>query len=541
MELVNLFLDKYILSPMEELKIGSYTIFLFSILLTLILLLPLFYLIIKVSFDFRIFFDFLFNFKILKLSINTLSLVALVVFFSIIISLPMAFLNTRSNLPYAKYLISLSVLPIALPSYVMATTQIQIWGPKGWVFKLINVFFDVDYIPSFYGLWGSTFVLSLITYPYLYIALCAIFRRFDYEMIDASRTLGAGIYKTFIKVVFPMVKPTIAAGSLIIALYVLSDFGAVSLLRFTTFTTAIFNRMYTSISNYGVLEISLLTILFCFIILFLESHTRGNEKNFSSSNLKNTKQLDLGIWKWILLPLVLLPSLLGFFIPISVLIYWLVQGIINNNSFKDLFTATLNTVSISVIASLVITFLTIPILITIRKKIKYLSLIIEKSAYVGLSLPAIVVAMSLVFFTVNYFHIAYQTFFVLIVGYFISFLPASLGPIRTSMNQINPSLEEASLTLGKNKFQTFYKVIIKLSSPSFIYATILIFILCLKELPATLILSPIGFKTLSTSIWSSASEAFFMDTAAASLLLVIIAGIPTYIFMSRGLSKRVGD
>ena len=183
---------------MEELKIGSYTIFIFSILLTLILLLPLFYLIIKVSFDFRIFFDFLFNFKILRLSINTLSLVALVVFFSIIISLPMAFLNTRSNLPYAKYLISLSVLPIALPSYVMATTQIQIWGPRGWVFKLINVFFDVDYIPSFYGLWGSTFVLSLITYPYLYIALCAIFRRFDYEMIDASRTLGAGIYNTFI-------------------------------------------------------------------------------------------------------------------------------------------------------------------------------------------------------------------------------------------------------------------------------------------------------------------------------------------------------
>jgi len=226
---------------------------------------------------------------------------------------------------------------------------------------------------------------------------------------------------------------------------------------------------------------------------------------------------------------------------ISVLIYWLIQGIANNNSFKDLFTATLNTVSISVIASLVITFLTIPILITIRKKIKYLSVIIEKSSYVGLSLPAIVVAMSLVFFTVNYFHLAYQTFFILIVGYFITFLPASLGPIRTSMNQINPSLEEASLTLGKNKLETFYQVIIKLSSPSFIYATTLIFILCLKELPATLILSPIGFKTLSTSIWSSASEAFFMDTAAASLLLVIIAGIPTYVFMSRDLSKRVGS
>ena len=133
----------------------------------------------------------------------------------------------------------------------------------------------------------------------------------------------------------------------------------------------------------------------------------------------------------------------------------------------------------------------------------------------------------------------YQTYIILILAYLISFLPAVITPIRSTLTQIDPKLEEASFTLGKGKISTFYNIIVKLSTPGFIYGAILVFILCLKELPATLILSPVGFRTLATSIWGSASEAFFMDTAAASLILVIIAGIPSYLFMSNDLSRKV--
>ena len=119
-------------------------------------------------------------------------------------------------------------------------------------------------------------------------------------------------------------------------------------------------------------------------------------------------------------------------------------------------------------------------------------------------------------------------------------MPAALGPIRSSMAQIDPKLQDASYTLGAGKISTYYNVIVKLSSPGFIYGAVLVFILCLKELPATLILSPIGFQTLATQIWSFASEAFFIKTALASIVLVIIAGIPSYIFMSNDLSKRLG-
>jgi len=533
--------NSIIFKKFKKLDIGLGIIYISSLILAFFLILPLLYLLVKITFEFNLFFDFIFNTKILKLSFNTVSLILLVVIFSILISLPLAFLNVRSNMPFAKYLTSISVLPIALPSYVMATTQIEIWSKNGWVHNFLQLFFEMKTFPSFYGLVGSVFVLSLITYPYVYIGLAAMFRRFDYQMIDASRTLGDSSFGTFRKIIFPLVKPTIVAGSLLVSLYVLSDFGAVSLLRFNTFTIAIFNRMYNSISNYGVLEISLLAILFCFLILFIESKTKNEARYFSNSNLSDIKKIDLGIWKWILFPISLIPLIFGFILPISVLIYWFIIGFGEDTGFRDVIQPTINTIIISSVSAFFITLVSIPLLITIRKNIRILSFMIDKVSYIGLSLPGVIVSMSLVFFCINYFDYIYQTFIVLVLGYFISFLPAALGPIKSSMTQIDPKLEDASFTLGAGKIKTYYNIVIKLASPGFIYGGVLVFILCLKELPATLILSPIGFQTLATEIWSNASEAFFIKTALASIVLVIIAGIPSYIFMSNDLSKRLGN
>tara|TARA_B100000945_G_scaffold40953_4_gene27516 strand:- start:603 stop:2234 length:1632 start_codon:yes stop_codon:yes gene_type:complete len=537
-------LNPFYKHKLKSVNFASIAIILWAIIFSIILSLPVIYLFLKITFGINLFVDFIFNYKILKIALNSILLVFLVVFLATAIALPLAFLNVRTNLPFAKYLLSISVLPIALPSYVMATTQIELWGPRGIVYDILSNFFEIAPLPSFYGLSGSVIVLGLITYPYIYIGLCATFRRFDFQMIDASRTLGASVSKTFNRIIIPLVLPTIASGSLLVSLYVLSDFGAVALLRFNTFTIAIFNRMYSSIGNYGVLELCSLVIVFCFIILFIESRSRTNSRYFSNSTSVNLKILDLGYWKWVILPFALLPTVLGFLLPVMILLYWLISGIFFETSFinvyEDLFSEIIGSVTISLISSIIITFLATIVVLIIRKKIRVISFIIEKTSYIGLSLPGIVVAMSLVFFTINYLDFIYQTYIVLIFGYLISFLPAALTPVKSSVSQIDPSLEEASYSLGKGKVMTFYNVIVKLSIPGVSYGGVLVFILCIKELPLTLILSPLGFSTLATSIWSSASEAFFMDTAAASLVLILVAGIPTYIFMSNNLSKKVG-
>ena len=537
-------LNPFYKNKLKSVNFASIGIILWAIIFSIILSIPVIYLFLKITFGFNLFVDFIFNYKILKIALNSILLVFLVVFLATAIALPLAFLNVRTNLPFAKYLLSISVLPIALPSYVIATTQIELLGPRGIVYDIISNFFEIAPLPSFYGLSGSVIVLGLITYPYIYIGLCATFRRFDFQMIDASRTLGASVSKTFNRIIIPLVLPTIASGSLLVSLYVLSDFGAVALLRFNTFTIAIFNRMYSSIGNYGVLELCSLVIVFCFIILFIESRSRTNSRYFSNSTSVNLRILDLGYWKWVILPFALLPTVLGFLLPVMILLYWLISGIFFETSFinvyEDLFSEIIGSVTISLISSIIITFLATTVVLIIRKKIRIISFIIEKTSYIGLSLPGIVVAMSLVFFTINYLDFIYQTYIVLIFGYLISFLPAALTPVKSSVSQIDPSLEEASYSLGKGKVMTFYNVIVKLSIPGVSYGGVLVFILCIKELPLTLILSPLGFSTLATSIWSSASEAFFMDTAAASLVLILVAGIPTYIFMSNNLSKKVG-
>ena len=537
-------LNPFYKNKLKSVNFAYIGIILWAIIFSIILSIPVIYLFLKITFGFNLFGDFIFNYKILKIALNSILLVFLVVFLATAIALPLAFLNVRTNLPFAKYLLSISVLPIALPSYVMATTQIELWGPRGIVYDIISNFFEIAPLPSFYGLSGSVIVLGLITYPYIYIGLCATFRRFDFQMIDASRTLGASVSKTFNRIIIPLVLPTIASGSLLVSLYVLSDFGAVALLRFNTFTIAIFNRMYSSVGNYGVLELCSLVIVFCFIILFIESRSRTNSRYFSNSTSVNLRILDLGYWKWVILPFALLPTVLGFLLPVMILLYWLISGIFFETSFvnvyEDLFSEIIGSVTISLISSIIITFLATTVVLIIRKKIRIISFIIEKTSYIGLSLPGIVVAMSLVFFTINYLDFIYQTYIVLIFGYLISFLPAALTPVKSSVSQIDPSLEEASYSLGKGKIMTFYNVIVKLSIPGVSYGGVLVFILCIKELPLTLILSPLGFSTLATSIWSSASEAFFMDTAAASLVLILVAGIPTYIFMSNNLSKKVG-
>ena len=142
MNLINYNLN--FISRIQDFKIGlSFLIFL-SLILSFILSLPLLYLLFKLTFGINLFIDFIFNFKIFTLAMNTMLLVILVVFFAILISLPLAFLNVRSNIPFAKHLTSISVLPIALPSYVMATTQIELWGPRGLFYDLLNKIFGIN-------------------------------------------------------------------------------------------------------------------------------------------------------------------------------------------------------------------------------------------------------------------------------------------------------------------------------------------------------------------------------------------------------------
>jgi iron(III) transport system permease protein len=167
-----------------------------------------------------------------------------------------------------------------------------------------------------------------------------------------------------------------------------------------------------------------------------------------------------------------------------------------------------------------------------------LALVLERLAYLGFALPGITIALSLVFFGANYTPFLYQSLGMLVAAYLVLFLPAAVGAARTSLLQVGPNVEQAARSLGRRPLGVFTSVTLPLMRPGLVAGAALVFLLTMKELPATLILGPIGFRTVATVIWSAASEALFAQAAAAALLLVLVSAVPMSLLMVR---ERAGE
>ncbi len=466
---------------------------------------------------------------------RTFLLIALVTVISVTVAVPVAWLTVKSNIPLRRVLSVASVLPLVVPSFVMATTVIEMYSPKGvlqgWLSGL-----GVERLPDIYGLGGATLVLVLMTYPYVLLTVRGALRRMDPALEEAARAMGYGPVHTFRAVTLPMLRPAIAGGSLLVALYTLSDFGGVALLRYQTFTSTIMIQYESSIDRTLAAVLSLVLVVIAVLLLMGEGFTRGRGAYHRSTagSVRVSRRANLGKWRWAGAGVVGVPVVIGLIIPVGVLLHWLIRGLLNNQELLPLLVPARNSLYISLLSAVVTVMAALPIAILAVRFQSRLSRFFERSIYIGFGLPGVVVALSLVFFGINVARPLYQSIWLLIFAYGVLFLPASVGALRSSLLQVSPRVEEAAQSLGKSQWRVIFSVTVPLVMPGAFAGGAMVFLLTMKELPATLILSPIGYRTLSSSIWSAASEAFFAKTAAAALLLVVVAGIPTAYLTLRG-------
>ena len=466
---------------------------------------------------------------------RTFLLIALVTIISVIVAVPVAWLTVKSDIPLRRVLSVASVLPLVVPSFVMATTVIEMYSPKGvlqgWLSGL-----GVDRLPDIYGLGGATLVLVLMTYPYVLLTVRGALRRIDPALEEAARAMGYGPVHTFRAVTLPMLRPAIAGGSLLVALYTLSDFGGVALLRYQTFTSTIMIQYESSIDRTLAAVLSLVLVVIAVLLLMGEGFTRGRGAYHRSTvgAVRVPRRFKLGKWRWAGAAVVGIPVLIGLIIPMGVLLHWLIRGLVNDQELLPLLVPARNSLYISLLSALITVMTALPIAILAVRFQSRLSRFFERSIYIGFGLPGVVVALSLVFFGINVARPLYQSIWLLIFAYGVLFLPASVGALRSSLLQVSPRVEEAAQSLGKSQWRVIFSVTVPLVMPGAFAGGAMVFLLTMKELPATLILSPIGYRTLSSSIWSAASEAFFAKTAAAALLLVFVAGVPTAYLTLRG-------
>ena len=471
--------------------------------------------------------------RTLDIIIRSVLLVIAVTGASIAIAVPLAWLTVRTDLPFKGTWSVLTVLPLVIPSYVGAFLMILALGPRGMLQDLLSPL-GVDRLPDIYGFPGAMLTLTLLSFPYVLLPVRAALWRMDPSLEETSRNLGHGPWTTFFRVTLPLLRPAIAAGALLVALYTLSDFGAVSLMQYETFTWAIYIQYgYFARNLASVLSLILVTIALG--ILLLEARTRGRSHYYRDTGgaLRPMDTVQLGPWRWPAIALCSALAILTLAMPMSVLGYWVGRGVSAGEPLLLLWEHARNSVYVSVLAAAVTVAASLPIAIMAVRYSSRVSALLERVSYVGFALPGVVVALALVFFGVRYATPLYQSLGLLVVAYVILFLPASIGAARASLLQVSPSLEEAARGLGRSPIQTFATITYPLIRPGILAGAAMVFLLTMKELPATLILGPIGFETLATAVWSATEDGFFAQAAAPALLLILASSVPMSLLVLR--------
>lgn len=470
----------------------------------------------------------------LDLLANSALLAVLVTGSCIAVAIPLAWLTGRTDLPGRRIWGVLTALPLVIPSYIAAYVLISATGPGGvlsdWLAPL-----GVGHVPGLDGLAGAWLVLTLVSYPYVLLPVRAALARLDPSLEEASRALGHGPWSTFRRVILPQLRPSVGAGGLLVALYTLSDFGAVSLIRYDTFTRAIFLQYQGSFDRTLAAVLSLVLVGLCVVVLVAEARTRGRAAYHRSQvgGGRTERHTSLGRWRWPAFGVCAAVVSAALFLPLAVLAVWLSRGLDAGEPLRFAWEAAGNSLEASAAAGIVTLVAAWPVAYLVARYPGRLAAFAERSSFSGYALPGVVVALSLVFFGSRVFPAVYQTPSLLTFGYVVLFLPMAVGALRASILQISPSLEEASRSLGRSWWSTVRLVVAPLVRPGAAAAFALVFLTVMKELPATLLLAPTGFDTLATEMWNASSEGFFARAAAPALLLVLLSSVPLAILVAR--------
>lgn len=450
--------------------------------------------------------------RTLQLSIASLGLAAAVAGTCIGIGVPLAWLITRTAVPGGRLWLVVAAVPLAMPSYVAAYTWLAAF-------------------PGVQGFLPAWAVLSLVSLPYVVLPVAAVLTQIDPAFDDVARTLGDGPLRSFHRTTAPLLWPAAAAGGLLTALYVLSDFGAVSLLRYDTFTRVIFTSYRAAFdrTTAAVLSLVLVALALIFVLLERAVRTRHLQWRVGSGTARQAQRIPLGPCRWPLVGgLVALYGIaVGF--PAVVLLRLMTQSQRDRFDAGEWVGAAVNTVEAAGIGALIAMVLALPIGVLAARYRDRLTRTVETSAFISHALPGVVVGLSLVYLGLKLVPALYQTLTMLGFAYAILFLSNAIGSIRSATGQVSQNLEDVARTLGAGPLRAWAQVTARISLPGILAGVLLVLLTAMKELPATLMLRPTGFETLATEMWSQTVVGSFSQAAPYAFGLVVLAAVPSLV------------
>jgi iron(III) transport system permease protein len=454
--------------------------------------------------------------RTLELAANSLELSVTVALGCLAVGIPTAWAITRLSLPMPGLWRALATLPLAIPSYVAAFAWVATW-------------------PGASGFWPTAAVMTLACAPYVTLPVAAALTMADSRYTDAARTLGASPTRVLVRVTLPRIAPAAAAGALLAALYTLADFGAVSILRFPTLTWGVHSAFEGSLDRVLAAALSAVLVTLAFVFVAGEQLMRrraaravptpGVEPTAILSGTRARASAIIGLT---------VVALLSIGIPLGALVARLLVGVERDLDWPRLAESTVSTLGLGVAGALVAVLLALPIATLAARYRSFVGNALESVAYLGHVVPGVVVGLSLVFFTLTIAPALYQTAFALVFAYGVLFLPKALGSARAAIQSVPPALEDASRTLGLGRLGTWWRVTARIATPGIAAGGLLAAVTAMKELPATLMLRPIGVETLATELWQKTAIAAYSAATPYAIALVIVASIPTFLLARSG-------
>ncbi|MHB8467568.1 MAG: ABC transporter permease [Acidimicrobiales bacterium] len=449
------------------------------------------------------------------LLLNTIELAVLVTLGCAVIGTAAAWCVERTDLPGRRIWAVLLVIPVAIPDFVVGYA----WSSA---------------FPSLHGLVGAAIVMTLATYPLVYLPVAAALRRTDPALEETSLSLGVGRVATFRRVTLRQIRGALLGGSLLVALALLAEYGAFEIMRFKTFTTAIFVELNLGFNSAGASALSLVLVALCLIVLAGEAASTRGPATTSHSGRPATRRHAH--------PLVLVGfaalAIAALGVPIGTIGYWMTHGRSSTLPGASVLGAASHTVLYSAAAAALATVLALPVAILAVRHRSAKAIVIERSTYIVQALPGLVIALSLVFFAIRYARHFYQTSELLIAAYAVLFFPLALICVRASVAQAPRRLEEMGRSLGRTSWYVLARVTVPLVGPGLAAAFCLVFLSAVTELTATLVLVPTGVHTLATQFWKYQVNASYGAAAPYAAILVGVAVAPSYL-LSRWFDRRV--
>jgi iron(III) transport system permease protein len=444
---------------------------------------------------------------------NTVRLGVVVTVLCAIIGTGSAWLVERTDLPGRRMWAVLLVIPLAIPDFVISF---------GWASLSTAVS----------GFRGAVLVMSLALYPLVYLPVAASLRNADPGQEEVARSLGAGPVRTFFRVTIGQARVAILGGCVLVIMTMLAEYGAFEILGYQTFTTEIFTEFSLSFDVPAACALALVLIALSLLVLGTDSgiHRRGRVSRVSRTAQRATPRNRLGLWTVPVLAALSAVVLLALGVPVGSAAYWWATGTSQPFSGTPLLSAAGYTAAYGACAGVLATAMALPVAILAVRRRGRLASVIERSTFLVLAVPGLVIALSLSYFSERYGDgIGYQSAPMLVLAYAIMFFPLALVGVRASVAQAPAGLEDVARSLGKRQITVLWQVTRPLVAPGLAAAFCLVFLSAVTELTATLILVPTGVQTLATQFWNYQQNLAYGQAAPFALVMIAIAAVPGYV------------